>query len=168
MANYNQSTRDRIADINRGLIVQTGTKNNTDVLKVAAVNIFKVTGRIRILSLDIEAVTAFSNDATVPKWQYDSDTPAGAAFDISAASLTTAQLAVGKRVSFQGTALNTALAIDANAGATLQTPNTMDIGTIDGVGHLGIVGGVAQTSGTCNITILYIPLTPGAAVVSEV
>ena len=168
MASYSPSTIARIGDINRGIVVQTGTKNNTDVLKAAAVNIFKVYGRIRILSLDIEAVTAFSNDATVPKWQYDSDTPAVAAFDISAVSLTTAQIAAGVRVTFQGTALNTALVIAANACASLQAPNTMDVGCIGGVGHLGIVGGVAQTSGTCNVTLCYVPISDGAYVESEV
>ena len=164
--NYNPSTIARVADINRGIIVQTGTCNNTAVLKATAVPIFTVRGRVRILSLDIEAITAFSNDATLVKWQFDSSVPAVATADISAASLTVAQIAAGRRIVFQGTALNTAQVIAANPCISLQAPNTMDVGCQDGVGTLDTHGAVAQTSGTCKITICYVPISEGAYVES--
>ena len=164
--NYNPSTIARIGDINRGIIVQTATCDNTAVLKATAVSIFTVYGRIRILSLDIEAVTAFSNDATLIKWQFDASVPAVATADISAAALTAAQIAAGRRVVFQGTALNTAQVISANPCISLEAPNTMDVGCEAGVGTLDTVGAVAQTSGTCKITLCYVPISTGAYVQS--
>ena len=110
MSNYSPSSIAKIGDLNprRGIVCRTAVTNNTDVFKTTAVNIFKVTGRIRIVSLDVEAITAFSATASVPRWQFVSVTPTVALTDISAASATLSGLAVGKRVMMQATALNTA------------------------------------------------------------
>ena len=170
MPNYNQSTRERIADINRGMVVSTPTMNNTTAMPGNAdVDFFTVYGRIRILTLDIEAVTAWSNDATTLKFTFDPSTPAIAAIDISAACTTVAQLAVGQRVRLVGTALNTALAIDANATVSLQPAAYLEVGCFGGVGAIGMTSAAAaQTSGTSKATITYVPLTPGAYVESAV
>jgi len=162
MPSYNLSTRGRIADINRGLIVQTSVFANATYIAIAATDVFTVYGRIRILALDLEAVTAFSDTATLLKWQFDPSVPAVAAYDISGAALTCALIAQGRRVVFQGTALNTAQVISANQCASLEAPNTMDVGCYAGVGTLAIVGAVAGTSGTSIITLTYVPITEGA------
>jgi len=165
MSNYSPSTIARVGDLNpkRGIVCRTSTVNNTSVLLTTAVNIFKVTGKIRIISLDIEAITQFSATASVPRWQFVSTTPAVALTNISAASSTLSGLAVGKRVTMAGTALNTALVIDSIAGITVKPADAMDIGSEGGVLHLALDADVAQTSGTCVITLCYLRLTDGAA-----
>jgi predicted pyridoxine 5'-phosphate oxidase superfamily flavin-nucleotide-binding protein len=168
--NYNLSARERIADINRGLVVTTPVMENTTAMPGNAdVDLFNVYGRIRILTLDIEAITAWSNDATTLKFTFDPSNPAIAAIDISAASASVAQVPVGKRVRLVGTALNTAVAIDANATVSLQAAAYIEVGCYDGVGAIGVTSAAAaQTSGTSKAMITYVPLTEGAYVESAV
>ncbi len=165
MSYYSPSTIARIGDLNpkRGIVCRTATTNNTLVLKTTAVNIFKVTGRIRIVSLDVEAITQFGAQASVPRWQFVSTTPAVALTDISAASGSLSALAAGKRVTLAGTALDTAQVIDGVAGITAKPANVMDIGWDGGLFYLAMDADVAQTSGTCAITLCYLPQSDGAA-----
>lgn len=164
MATFNPSTIEMLGYITTGIVLRTPVFNNVTWIAVAATDIFTVYGRIRILSLDLEAVTAFSNTATLLKWQFDQSSPAVAAFDITGAALTCASIAQGRRVSFQGTALATAQVISANPGCSLQTPATLDIGCQNSVGTLGLIGAVAATSGTSIITLCYVPMTDSAYV----
>lgn len=168
--NYNQSTRERIGDINRGLVVATPTMENTTAMPGNAdVDVFTVYGRIRILSLDVEAITAWSNTATTLKFTFDPSNPAISAVDLSAACTTVAQLGIGRRVRLDGTALNTAAAIDANAAVSLKASGYIEVGCYDGVGAIGITSAAAaQTSGTSKATLIYVPITPGAYAVSAV
>src|SRR3990172_13343405 len=161
MSSYSPSTIAQIGDLNpkRGLVCRTATVNNTDVFKATAVNIFKVTGKIRIFSLDYEAITGFSADASVPRWQFVSTTPVVALTNISAASASNISMALGERVVFPGTALNTAPAIDAAIGITPKPANAMDVGSEGGLLHLALDSDVAQTSGTSIFTLCYLPLT---------
>jgi hypothetical protein len=165
MPSYSPSTISEVGDLNpkRGLVCRTATVNNTAVLIATAVNIFKITGKIRIVSLDYEAITQFGAQASVPRWQFVSTTPVVALTNISAASTTNSAMALGKRVVFQGTALATAPAIDAVAGITPKPANAMDVGSEGGVLYLAIDADVAQTSGTSVFTLCYLPLTDGAA-----
>ncbi|NLT65775.1 MAG: hypothetical protein GXX84_04155 [Acidobacteria bacterium] len=170
MANYNPSTRERVADINRGIVVATSTLNNTTAMPGNAdYDLFNVYGRVRVLSLDIEAITAWSNDATTLKFTFDPSTPAISEVSISAASTTVAQLGIGRRVRLDGTALNTAAVIDANAAVSLKASGYLELGCYDGVGAIGVTSAAAaQTSGTCKATITYVPITPGAYVEAAV
>ena len=166
MPYYSPSTISMVADLNqkRGLVCRTATVDAANVMTAASVtNIFKVTGRIRIVSLDIEAITQFGAQAAVPRIQFVGVTPAVAAYDISAASSTLSGLAAGKRVSMAGTALNTALVIDSVAGITVKPANLMDIGWDGGVGYIAVLGSTALTSGTCVLTLCYLPQSDGAA-----
>jgi len=162
MPSFNPSTQEMVGYINGGLRAQTAVVDNDTYILATAKDIFTVYGRIRILSLDYEAVTAFSNTATLLKWQFDSSVPAVAAADISGAALTCATIAQGRRIVFQGTALDTAQVIGANPSISLSAPTTMDVGCYVGVGTLATVGAVAATSGTGIFTLCYIPLTDGA------
>jgi hypothetical protein len=169
MPSYSPSTIERVGDIGRGLVVQTPTMNNTTALTVASYDLFRVYGRIRILSLDIEVVTVWSNDATTLQYYFDPSTPAVAAVTISAACTTVANLAVGKRVTLDGTALNTAAAIAASQCVSLAVSKTLDVGCENGVGMIGVTGAAAaQTSGTCRATLMYYPITAGAYAESAV
>jgi hypothetical protein len=166
MGNYSPSTIAMVGDLNlkRGLVCRTQTVNASAVMTAASVtNMFKVTGRIRIVSLDIEAITVFGGQAAVPRFQFVGVTPVVAAFDISAASASLANLAAGKRVTFAGTALTTALVIDGVAGITVKPANYMDIGWDGGSGFISVLGSTALTSGTCVLTLCYLPQSDGAA-----
>jgi hypothetical protein len=162
--NLQPSTIDAIGKVTTGVVLQTPVFNNATWIAALATPIFTVYGRIRILSLDLEAVTAFSNTATLLEWQFDQSDPAVAAFSITGAAATCANIARGLRVSFQGTALNTVQVISANPGCSLETPNTLDIGCLNSIGTLDIIGAVAATSGTSIITLCYVPVTDGAYV----
>jgi len=164
MVKINTSTREAIGQVTVGVRVQTSVFANATYIAAGATDVFTVNGRIRIVSLDLEAVTAFSDTATLLKWQFNPSEPAVVAYDISGAALTCATIAQGRRVVFQGTALDTAQVISDNAAASLEAPNTMDVGCYAGVGTLAIVGAVAATSGTSIITLCYIPLSDGAYV----
>lgn len=168
--NYPPSTRERVADINRGMVVQTPTMNNTTAMPGNAnVDLFTVYGRVRVYTLDIEAITAWSNDATTLQFTFDPSTPAIASVTISAASASVAQLGIGRRVRLDGTALNTAAAIDANAAISLKTSGYIDLGCENGVGTIGVTSAVAaQTSGTSKATVTYVPISDGAYIVSAV
>lgn len=162
--NYAPSTQERIGDINRGLVVATSVLDNTTAMPGNAdYDLFNVYGRIRILTLDIEAITAWSNTATTLKFTFDPSTPAVSEISISAACATVATLAAGRRVRLDGTALNTAAAIDANQCVSLQRSGFIEVGCYDGVGAIGVTSAAAaQTSGTCKATLTYVPITPGA------
>ena len=165
MPNYNPSTIDRIGDITRGIHVKTGTIANTVALPSGAYNIFTVYGRIRIIGMDIEAVTAFSNDATLVKWRFTSTTPSVGVSDISAASLTIAQIPIGARVMWRGTAVATAPDVSATQASIAVVTDYMDVGHTAGVGIITATSSIAaQTSGTCRFNIYYLPISEGAYV----
>jgi hypothetical protein len=167
MSNYSPSTIAKTGELNPkcGLVCRTATTLNTSTFTTTATNIFKVTGRIRIVSLDVEAITAFSANASVPRWQILGVTPVVALFDISAASSTLSGLAVGKRVTFPGTALTTAQVIDGVAGITVKAANLMDVGWDGGVCYLALDSDVVQTGTTATsvFTLCYLPQSDGAA-----
>ena len=165
MSNYSPSTIAKTGELNPkcGLVCRTATTLNTSTFTTTATNIYKVTGRIRIVSLDVEAITQFGAQASVPRWQILGVTPVVALFDISAASSTLSALAAGKRVTMAGTALNTAQVVDGVAGITVKPANLMDVGWDGGVCYLALDSDVAQTSGTCVFTLCYLPQSDGAA-----
>jgi hypothetical protein len=62
-----------------------------------------------------------------------------------------------------GTALNTALVIDSVAGITINPANEMGLGWDGGVCYISVLGSTALTSGTCVLTLCYLPMSDGAA-----
>lgn len=168
MGSYSPSTIAEVGELNpkRGIVCRTGTFVNSAVFLTTAVNIFKVTGRIRIVSLDIEAITDFSAHASVPRWQIEGLTPVVALFNISAASGALTSLAAGKFVTFAGTALNTALVIGAAVGIMVKPANVMDVGWDGGSCYLALDSDVAQVGATATavITLCYLPQSDGAGV----
>lgn len=170
MPNYNLSTINRIGDITRGIHVKTGTLLNTlifDHNPALAVDLFTVYGRIRIIGLNCEAVSAFAADAALLQWQFKSTTPVIAYADISAVSLTVQSIPIGARVMWRGTAVNTAPDVSASQASIAVVTNYMDVGLTDGVGVIGSLCTTAtQASGSCLMNLYYLPISEGAFAVS--
>ena len=169
MSNYNISTIDHIGDITRGIHVKTGTIANTTALASGAYDIFTVYGRIRIIGLDIEAVTAFEADATLVKWRFTSTTPVVGVSDISAVSLSIASIPIGARVMWRGTAANTAPDVSATQASIAVVTDYMDVGHTSGVGTITATSSIAaQSGGSCRFNIYYLAISEGAYVVALV
>ena len=171
MANYNLSTIDRIGDITRGIHVKTGTLLNTlifDHNPALEVDLFTVYGRIRIIGLNCEAVTAFAADASLLQWRFKSTTPVIAYADISAVSLTVASMVIGARIMWRGTAVNTAPDTNNTVQASIAVvQDWMDVGLTGGVGVIGSLCTTAtQASGSCLMNLYYLPISEGAYAVS--
>ena len=170
MPNYSVSTIDRIGDITRGIHVQTGVLTNTVVLDSTAAAglyaLFNVFGRIRILGLNCEAITAFSAHGTTIKWTFESTTPIVGDEDICGASGAMTSAAIGSRCQWVGPALNTAAVASVkqmNIGGVVT--NWMDVGQSQGIGVINSVAGTAaQASGTCQYNLYYLPISEGAYV----
>jgi hypothetical protein len=166
---YNASTMARIGDITGGIHVKTSTIANTTSLASGAYDIFTVYGRIRIIGLDIEAVTAFAADATLVKFRFTGVTPAVGVSDISANSLSIASIPVGAKVVWRGTAVNTAPDVMATQAGISWPTDWMDVGQTGGTGTITATSSVAaQSSGSCRFNIYYLPISEGAYVVALV
>jgi len=170
MRNYSVSTQDVVSDLKAGLKVETSTFLNATYIVVDQTTLFNVKGLVRIYYLGIEAITAWSADATTIKFGYDASTPAVAAVDLCAASAALGSLAIGKRVSVLGDALATGALVSANSGVSLQT-NPIDVGCHGGEGVLYITGAAAAQTGataTSKATCIYVPLSDGAYVTAAI
>jgi hypothetical protein len=164
MPNYNLSTINRIGDITRGVQVKTSVLANTVALLSGTVSIFNVYGRIRIVGLNCEAITAFAADATLLKWRFTSTTPSVGISDISGASLSIASLVIGGRVMWRGGAVAAVPDVNQPAQASVAVvEDWMDVGHTGGVGVISAVSSIAaQTSGTCQFNLYYFPISDGA------
>jgi hypothetical protein len=165
MANYEWSTRGAVADINYGLRVDTAIINATAWGVQVAYPLFNlVGGRCLVNQLVGEITTVLSNNATLVKYYF---TPTGGAqIDLSAISLTIAQLAVGKRILAAGT-IGGATTF-SGIGASMAQPTPYILGTLGPLGvppggAIGIESTTASlTSGAAKWSIWYIPLDEGA------
>ena len=160
MPNYNPSTIQRIADLVVGIRSEKGPVLATAwgvQVKYPLFNV--VNGRVILLQLVGEITTVLSNNATLAKYYF---TPtAGAQVDLSAISLTIAQLAVGKRILAAGTIGGTTTFSDIGASMFQTVPYI--IGQIGVGGALGIESTTASlTSGAAKFSALWVPLDDGA------
>jgi hypothetical protein len=168
MRNYSLATIARIGDIGRGVHVKTGVLLNTlifDHNPALAVDLFTVYGRIRIIGLNCEAVTAFAANASLLKWEFRSTTPVVGVSDISAVSLTVQSIPIGARVMWRGTAVNTAPDVSATQASIAVVTDYMDVGVTGGVGVIDSLCTTAtQASGTCQMNLYYFAISQGAYV----
>ena len=166
MSNYSQSTLERIGDITRGIHVKTGVLLNSDYFDHApgtAMPLFTVYGRIRIIGLDCEAVTAFAADLSLLKWTFESTTPVLGDEDISAVSLSVASIPIGTKIMWRGTAVNTAPDVNTTQASIAVVQDWMDVGRTNGVGIINSVCTTAtQASGTHRFNLYYLPISEGA------
>lgn len=163
--NYNPSTQERIGDLERGMLVETGIMANTTYMVQTQQEIFNVYGAVLVIALFGEVTTIFGDNATTIKFNFTSTTPAVAAANLSAASGALNLLAQGARITCVGDAVTTATAITASAGVSYWPTGSLVVGTVGGTGTIGILTAVAnQTSGACKFAICYVPLSEGAYV----
>ena len=165
--NYKASTRDRVSDLVTGMRVDTSVGAATTYCVKTQKEIFNVYGRIMILEMYGEVITAFGANATTLQFNYTSSTPVITVQDLCALStddLTSA--AAGDRVQFPGGAVLTVATVSATPG--VQDEHCADphiIGLESGIGTIGILtAGTSATQGTIQFSIHYIPMSDGAYV----
>ena len=160
MANYNPSTRARVADINYGMRVDTAVLAATGWGATAVWPLFTVVnGRVLINQLVGEVTTVLSTHATLLKYYF---TPTGGAqIDLSAISMTASDLAVGIRILAAGT-IGGATTF-SGIGASMAQPTPYIVGQVDVGGAIGIQSTTASfNSGAAKFSLWYIPLDEGA------
>lgn len=162
--NYNPSTIARIADINLGLRVDKGPILNTAHLAIQIYPLFNIIGgRVIIKNFIAEVTTVWSNAATILQLYY---TGTGAVrINLTAVSLTAAELAVGRRLVAEQVIGGTLTFSTANSVAVISTLQSYILGRYGVGGAMGIESSVAaQTSGATIYSLWYVPFDDGAYV----
>lgn len=167
--NYNPSTIARIGDLVNGIRVDTSSLAAATYMLTGPTQteIFNVYGRIKIHEMFGEVATAaFSNNACVIKYTYTSTSPVIAVADLTAASASLAQLAIGERMAWIGGAVATAAVITATPGITDVARIPQIVGVKSGVGTIGINTATASITGNATVifSIFYTPMSDGAYV----
>ena len=170
MANYNPSTRNRIADIKDGLLVET-TDMSYASFGVAQAELFTVYNRIIVHAMWLEVTaTSLVGAGALINYTWTSTTPTVALQDISAASATIHAMDRGERVIFPGVSLATAAILSTEGVTLFPTDMNFMIGiapstTVTSVGTIGVLPTIAVlTAGTAKAGIYYTPLDDGAYV----
>lgn len=169
MPNYSPSTIARIADINRGLQVDTGILPYT---KFDAANhlIYTVYGRIIILSLAFEVTTLWVNGTTM-KFTWASTVPVVTTQDLSGACSSMDTFAAGRHVVLVGTLTSTAaVVLPTTPGmatnimcAPLLVGNATPSTGVQQVGQIGYTTATAAASASAGkFTLLYVPVDDGS------
>jgi hypothetical protein len=149
MANYNQSTRARIADINRGMRVDRATAT---LPQTTASAIFNIVGYCAILGIIGEVTTVIQTQANNTKLTANPTT--GTSVDLCTVLDITAKEVNGK---FSISGLNTDAMIGGTAGRAVMcsTVPVVDTGTID-------LDCAASNTGSVKWSIWYVPVEDGA------
>jgi hypothetical protein len=167
--NYSASTRNRIADLTRGVKVDTSVLDCSTYFVQNSSGLFNVYGRILLLSLIGEAVTVFDAHAATVKFAFQSTDPVIAVADMGGASASVSALAQGTRFTLQGDAVATAVVLTASAGISMDPLSMMVIGTKGGTGHIEMVTAAADLhSGTFIVSCCYVPYDEGSYVTAAV
>lgn len=162
--NYNQSTRNRIADI-YGLRVEVPTFANLTYFHQDQWELFHVYGRVLLRQLFIEAITANGAGGTLLQFNYTFTTPAITVKPLCAVSASIASIPQGTRIVWVGGAVATAAVITVATGGCSDV--IADAGAIlGGEGFVGTLGMLTTTadaaSGTSKAVAVYLPLSDGA------
>ncbi len=167
MPNFNPSTREMIGFINGGLRKETTILANLTYLLGAAntqTELFNVHGRILLLQLYLELITAASAHATTVQFNCTFTTPVIALNPIGAACAAITSLGQGGRIVHIGGAVASAAVITDSPGlsdVTCVTPQI--VGGHDFVGTIGMLAAAAdQASGTFRVVLNYLPYSDGA------
>ena len=171
MPNFQPSTRDMISHISGGMRVETSTLANATYLLGAAntqTELFTIKGRILVLQLYLELITAASANATTIQFNTTFTTPVIALNAMGAASAAITSLGQGQRVVHVGGAVATAAVLTDSAGlsdVTCVTPHI--VGGHEFAGTIGILAAAAsQASGTFRGILHYLPYSDGAYAVA--
>ena len=152
MAHYNQSTRERVADINRGLLV---TKSATATSGATTKNIFTVSGGNILVTGLVGVVTTVLGGVT-NNVKFISTPTAGTAVDISG-NVDCDALEAGGFVGVTGTIGANTVKSNAGAGTFPTTAFVVAPGTIG-------MATDADTTGAMKWYLTYVPLDVGAYV----
>jgi hypothetical protein len=172
--NYNQSTRDRIADMIMGLHVQT-----TNSVLVAAnfatggvdTDLFNIHGRIGVKQLFIELTAAADANATQVLFHVTFTTPSIAQNAMCGKCASIANLGAFGRIVLVGGAVATAAVITDSAGLSdVETAGKIHILggiTAAGANTVGVIGmqsSDASQAATITATahLFYVPMSTGA------
>ena len=177
--NYNESTRQRIADMILGLHVETtaGVLVAANFTATAQTEIFNIVGRIGIKQLFIELTSAAAAEATVVQFNTTFTTPVIALNPMCDDCAAITSLGAYGRIVWVGGAVATLAIITDSAGLTdVEAAGKMAIlGGVSSAGVLtvGTIGMLASTvtqTGSIAATahIWYVPMCPGAYVTAAV
>lgn len=171
--NYNESTRQRIADLILGLHVETtaGVLVAANFTNPSQTELFNIVGRIGVKQLFIELTSAADANITTVAFNCTFTTPVIALNVMNAASASIGSLGAYGRITFIAGAVASIVIITDSAGLTdVETAGKMHI--LGGVSSAGVltVGtiGMACAGGTQAATIaatahlFYVPMCPGA------
>ena len=160
--NFQPSTRKMIGYIGGGMRIETSTLANATYLLGAGgtqTELFNVYGRILVLQLYIELITAASANATTIQFNCTFTTPVIALNAMGAACASISGLGQGQRIVHVGGAVATAAVLTDSAGlsdVTCTTPHI--VGGHGFVGTIGIAAAAAdQASGTFRALMHYLP-----------
>ena len=172
MASYSPSTIARIADINRGLQVDTGILTGTvSFITTVPVYLYTVVGRIIVLSLFFDVMSTWAAATTI-KFVWKSTVPVVTIQDMSAACSSMDTFAAGRRVVLVGTLTSTAaVVLPTTPGITtniqcapMMVGNAMPATGVMQVGQIGFYPSTTSTGGTGKFTLLYVPVDDGSYV----
>lgn len=171
--NYNESTRQSVADVILGLHAETtaGVLVAANFTATAQTELFNVVGRVAIKQLFIELTSAADANATVVGFNCTFTTPVIALNAMCADSASIAALGAYGRITFVGGAVATAAIITDSAGLTdVDTSGKIHIlGGVSSagvltVGTIGMLASTATQAATIAATAhcFYAPMCPGA------
>jgi hypothetical protein len=167
--NFNPSTRDMISAITGGLQLKTAILANATYLLGTGnkqTELFNVHGRILLLQLYLEMITAASANATTVQFNCTFTTPVIALNPMGAACAAITSLGQGGRIVHVGGAVATAAVITDSPGLSDVTCTTRQIvGGHEFIGTIGMLAAAAdQASGTFRVIMNYLPYSDGAYV----
>ena len=164
--NYNPTTRNRIGDINRGLLVESSVFANLTYLKRVQTEVFTIKGCIMLLQLFIEGITDSGTGATLMTFNYTFSTPVITVKAMSLVTTSIASLPRGWRATWMGGAVGGSvigLTVATGGCSDLICTTPMLLGGEGFIGTIGMLGTVAdQASGTSIVAATYVPMSDGA------
>ena len=174
--NYNPSTIARIADIHRGIRVDTGTLVAATYFSHAGGaasqhELYNVVGRVWLLSAFLEVITAdFSAHGAMICWNATFSSVAYTVQPIGTKCAAVTSLKIGHRIVWGGGALATAATITTKPYLSdFANVAPMLIGGESSVGTIGLLGSDATLNAGSFISCLYyVPSSDGAYVEAKV
>ena len=165
MPNFNPSTQEMIGYISGGLRVETGTLAAATYLDGSAqTELFTVKGRILVVQLYLEVISALSAHAQQVLFNCTFTTPVIAANTMNAKCAATTSAAQGLRVVWIGGAVASVSVITDSAGLSDVTNiNPQIVGGHGFIGTIGILSSDAtHNAGTFKGVLHYLPYSDGA------
>ena len=168
---YNNSSRMRIADINRGLLTETSVFNNLAYFHQDQWEAFILKGRIMLLQLFMEAITDAGGGASLLQFNYTFTDPAITVKSLCGVSGSLAAYIRGSRCMWVGGAVASApIETVATGGCSDVICNApVILGGANFVGSIGFVTTIANAvSGTSKIVATYVPMSKDASLLANI